>query len=80
LLTRRKGIRLLAAVWAPRVAQPLAYHYFADQRGWLGIANFGDVASNAGFAIVGVGGLVVLLGRPGRVMFLEAQERRWAYL
>lgn len=42
------------------IAQDLAYHDFADKRGWLGIPNFGDVVGNAPFAIVGVWGLVVL--------------------
>jgi hypothetical protein len=38
-----------------------SYHLFADQRGFLAIPNFGDVASNVPFAIVGVWGLVFLL-------------------
>lgn len=79
-----------AAGLAPRFAQPLAYHHFADQRSWLGIANFGDVVSNLAFAIVGVGGLVVVLGSAGmaeamrlrsvgEVSFVDTQER-WAYV
>lgn len=88
MLTRRAGIAVLlgvtlvviaAAVLAPRTAQPMTYHNFADQRGWLGIANFGDVASNLGFAIVGVWGMIVLLGKPARVVFVDARER-WPYV
>jgi hypothetical protein len=88
LLTRGTGIAVLvgvtlaviaAALLAPRTAQPLAYHNFADQRRWLGIANFGDVASNVAFAIVGVWGLLVLLGAPGRVVFVDTRER-WPYV
>ena len=45
---------IVAAALAPRVAQPLSYHNFADQRPWLAIPNCGDVVSNLGFAIVGV--------------------------
>lgn len=57
---------LLAAVCAvilvmlPPIAQPLAYHDFADARGWLGIPNFGDVLSNTPFALVGLYGLWAL--------------------
>jgi hypothetical protein len=63
VLSKRAGVAVLlsltlvviiAAILAPRIAQPLAYHNFADRRAWLGIANFGDVVSNAGFAIVGL--------------------------
>ena len=69
----------IATMFAPRVAQPLAYHNFADNRSWLGIPNFGDVVSNLGFAFVGVWGLAVLLGTSRRVTFVDLRER-WAYL
>ena len=39
------------------IAQPLSFHHFADHRSWLEIANFGNVASNLPFLIVGVIGL-----------------------
>jgi len=54
MISRRAGAWILAgfmlaifvaAVVFPRTPQPLAYHDFADRRGWLGIANFGDVSS-----------------------------------
>jgi len=66
----------------PRLPQPEAYHLFADRRGLLGIPNFGDVASNLPFAVIGIWGLI-FLQRPcsnqvtGR--FLEPGER-WPYL
>ncbi len=44
------------------IAQDPAYHLFADLRSWLGIPNFGNVASNAGFPVVGMVGLFVLYG------------------
>ena len=78
VLSKRTGVAvlvsltlvvILAAILAPRVAQPLSYHNFADRRAWLNIPNFGDVVSNAGFAIVGVWGLVILLGKPSSVKF-----------
>lgn len=57
------GITLAAIVGTLFVApipQDPAYHVFADQRGFLGIPNFGDVASNIPFTLVGLIGLVVL--------------------
>ena len=48
------------------IAQDPAYHLFADLRSCLGIPNFGNVASNMAFTIVGLVGLMVLYGRkPG---------------
>lgn len=52
------GIVLAVLAFAlPPVAQPQAYHGFADARGWLGVPNFGDVMSNLAFLLVGVLGL-----------------------
>jgi hypothetical protein len=57
---------LLCAIAAAAVAglfmvapipQDPGYHNFADRRGWLGIANFGDVVSNLPYALVGLFGL-----------------------
>jgi hypothetical protein len=56
------------------IPQPLAYHNFADHRSWLGIPNFGDVASNLPFAIVGVWGLIFLL-TPDSTRFSDPHER-----
>jgi predicted membrane channel-forming protein YqfA (hemolysin III family) len=56
--------------------QPLAYHNFADHRAALGIPNFGDVASNLPFAIVGLWGLVGLLRQS--IKFVGPREA-WPY-
>ncbi len=56
---------ILAAVLAPAVPQPLAYHEFADQRSFLEIRNFFDVASNGAFLITGIIGLIVVWHRLG---------------
>jgi hypothetical protein len=72
------GMVIFAAVLAPRVAQPLSYHKFADTRCCFGIANFGDVASNIPFAILGICGMVALR-KNGSIAFLDARER-WPYL
>lgn len=66
------------ALFVPPIPQPLAYHNFADHRAWLGIPNFGDVASNLPFAIVGIWGLIALFGtRAPR--FVDPRER-WPYV
>lgn len=41
----------------PPFGQDQAYHAFADTRPFLGVPNFGDVASNLVFLIVGVAGI-----------------------
>ncbi len=69
----------IVAVLLPRIPQPLAYHNFADRRAWLGIPNFGDVASNLFFLVAGMWGLIFLSGRRGREGFIELRER-WAYV
>lgn len=43
--------------FVPPVAQDLAYHNFADQRGLFGIPNFGDVITNAAYSVIGLLGL-----------------------
>ena len=47
----------------PPFGQDQNYHAFADNRTFLGIPNFGDVASNLGFLIVGLFGLKVCLSK-----------------
>jgi hypothetical protein len=65
-----------AAFLLPAMPQPLAYHDFADRRTLLGIANFLDVASNVGFLLAGIAGLVVVAWR--RTRFAREAER-WPY-
>jgi hypothetical protein len=86
MISRRVGVWTLvgftlavcvAAMWFPRTPQPLAYHDFADKRGWLGVPNFGDVSSNMLFAVAGAWGLW-FLSRSGSHRFLDARER-WPY-
>jgi len=67
---------LAAAFLLPAMPQPVAYHDFADQRAILGIANLVDVASNAGFLLAGIAGIVVALRR--RTVF-EHHAERWPY-
>jgi hypothetical protein len=68
----------LAAAWFPRTPQPRSYHDFADKRGWIGVANFGDVSSNVLFAVAGISGLLFLISHAGSRCFLDVRER-WPY-
>ncbi|MFO1362814.1 MAG: ceramidase domain-containing protein [Burkholderiales bacterium] len=62
-----------AAILCPPVPQGEAYHRFADQRALLGVANFADVASNAGFVVAAVLGLAAVAAP--RTRFERAAER-----
>jgi len=58
---------------------PPSYHHFADQRSLLGVPNFGDVASNSVFLLVGLWGLAFLSRKSALDQFFDARER-WPYL
>jgi hypothetical protein len=66
------------AMLAPRFDLPSSYHHFADQRVWLGIPHFGDVASNLAFLIAGLCGLAFLLKESSFTQFVDPRER-WPY-
>jgi len=72
-----KVLAVAAALLIPAMPQPVHYHDFADHREMFGIHNFLDVASNVGFLLVGIAGLVVALGR--RAQF-EFTVERWPYV
>ena len=64
----------------PAIPQDPSYHLFADDRSWLGIPNFLNVASNLPFAIVGLVGLAVTFRfRPGRSPMFSDPWERWPY-
>jgi len=63
----------LAAYFLPATPQPIEYHDFADHRTFLEVHNFLDVASNAGFLLVAIAGLIVTLR--ARTSFELAPER-----
>jgi hypothetical protein len=88
LLSRRAGIWPflalalavgIAALLTPRTDLPPSYHHFADQRSWLGVPNFGDVASNIAFLLAGLWGLAFLSRKSSVGQFTDARER-WPYL
>ena len=90
-MSQRASITLLLILTAavaliflllPRIPQPEAYHLFADRRSLLGMPNFGDVASNLPFAIIGIWGLMFFLRSKSNQAtggFLHQRER-WPYL
>jgi hypothetical protein len=88
VLSRTNGIALLVGIALgivvlmlrlPPMPQDPAYHHFADQRAWLGVPNFANVLSNAGFAAVGICGLMFLRRRGSVPAFVDPRER-WPYL
>jgi hypothetical protein len=63
------GVLLVILAFAlPPFAQPQGYHDFADQRAWLGIPNYGNVASNVMFLVVGLVGLATVRAPSVRAM------------
>jgi hypothetical protein len=66
----------VAVFVVPAIPQPLGYHQFADQRRALGIANFFDVASNVGFLVAGLAGLIIVWGDRAR---FEFARERWPW-
>ncbi|HUF22159.1 MAG TPA: hypothetical protein VMP00_15575, partial [Burkholderiales bacterium] len=77
ILATITAIVALAAALLPPVAQPVAYHDFADQRAFLGVPRFLDVASNLGFLAVGLLGLRLIFRREraDAAHFVDSRER-----
>jgi hypothetical protein len=69
---------LLGLLFIDPIPQDPVYHLFADARSFFGIPNFNDVASNTGFAIVGVIGLFVIAGAKRRSIFIQRPDA-WPY-
>jgi hypothetical protein len=69
----------IAGLLFPRTPQPLSYHHFADNRIWLGIPNFGDVASNILFLLSGLWGFAFLCRKSSQKRFIDPRER-WPYV
>lgn len=65
---------LLAVLALDPIPQDPAYHLFADQRPLLGSANFANVVSNAGFAVVGILGILAVGGRNRRTIFAQRSD------
>ena len=64
LLGGALGALLVALLLAGPIAQPGAYHDFADQRRLLGIPHFWNVATNLPFVVIGLMGLALVQREP----------------
>lgn len=69
-------VGLAGLLFLDPIPQDPCYHQFADSRWFLGIPNFNDVASNAGFAVVGILAGVVLAGKARGEIFARRSDTR----
>ena len=65
------AVGLLGLLYVDPIPQDLDYHRLADTRAFFGIPNFNDVVSNAGFALVGVLGLIAVAGVSRHTLFVN---------
>jgi hypothetical protein len=73
------GIAVVGLLIHGPMPQDVTYHDFADHRSWIGIANAGNVLSNAFFLLAGALGLGFVAGRRSQSAFLDPRERTaWA--
>ena len=72
-------ISLGGLLFAAPIPQDPAYHQFAETGPFLGIRHFGNSASNAGFALVGIIGIFMTVGARGQKIFGHAGDH-WPYL
>lgn len=56
-------VSIIGVFWLAPIPQDLNYHNFADHRAYAAIPNFGDVAGNGAFIIVGLLGLLTVIKR-----------------
>ncbi len=70
---------LVAVQSVAPIPQDPSYHAFADTRSCFGIPNFGDAASNFGFALAGLWGLWSVSGERGAHIFASRMDA-WPYL
>jgi hypothetical protein len=73
------GAGLLVLLALDPIPQDPDYHLFADSRPLWGIPHFNDVVSNAGFAAVGVLGILTVAGRRRRHIFAQGSDA-WPYM
>ena len=70
------AVAAIVVLRLPAVPQDPAYHRFADDRSWLGIPNFQNVASNLPFLVVGALGLARLRRRLAEAGMRPPSPRR----
>jgi hypothetical protein len=71
---------LVAVCFLRPIPQPPEYHRFADQRPFLGIPHFLDVASNLLFLVAGLFGLYNALTKQGSRLVDPAAQGPWTVL
>lgn len=76
LLCAIAAAAVIGVFMVPAIPQDPGYHNFADQRAWLGIANFGDVFSNLPYGLVGLFGIY----RLWRIRATVGSYSRYPYL
>jgi hypothetical protein len=70
-------VAIVGAALVPAVQQDPAYHRFADQRRWIGIANAADVLSNLAFLAIGLCAIVRLSSVRERAFSQATQAGLW---
>jgi len=70
------AVGLVGLLFVDPIPQDPGYHRLADTRAFFGIPNFNDVISNAGFALVGVLGLIAVAGVGRHVLFVNPVDAR----
>ena len=69
-------IGLAGLLFVDPIPQDLDYHRLADARAFFGIPNFNDVMSNAGFALVGIFGVIAVAGVSRHTLFVKPVDAR----
>ena len=69
-------IGLAGLLFVDPIPQDLDYHRLADVRAFFGIPNFNDVMSNAGFALVGILGVIAVAGARRYTLFVKSIDVR----
>jgi hypothetical protein len=59
-----------ALAWLAPIAQPAAFHHYADQRALLGLPHFWNVVTNLPFLVVGLMGLALRTSAAWQAVFL----------
>lgn len=68
-------VLLAATCWLPPMAQPQAYHSFAEQSACLGVPHCHDTFSNLLFLPAALAGLVFLGGGAAQASFIDPREK-----
>jgi xanthine/uracil permease len=72
-------LSLLGLLALDPIPQDPDYHLFADSRPLFSIPHFANVVSNAGFAVVGVLGILMVAGRRRHDIFAQRSDA-WPYV